>query len=133
MITVNHFFQLFGCPLVADPVWERAALYQVAREVSFTVYGVGAKQGEASDHCGFVLLGRSSFSRIAREARDAWVGHELHEMQAFVKAKKPDRLWPERLHRFIPYRCSNRLWPPHAEYTVFHELPFGIFEPTPQV
>jgi hypothetical protein len=44
VITVNHFFQLLGCPLVADPVRKRAALYQVSGEVSFTVYGVGANK-----------------------------------------------------------------------------------------
>jgi hypothetical protein len=127
VITVNNFFQLFGCPLVADPVWERAALYQVSRKVSFTVYGIGAKQGKVADHCGFVLPGCPSFSRIALKVWDAWVGHELYEMQALVETKKPGRLWPERLHRLAPYRCSDCLWPPHAEYTVFHDLSFGVF------
>ena len=101
---------------------------QVSREVSFTVYGVGAEQREVANHGGFVLVGRPSFSRVARKAWDAWVGHELHEVQALVKAKKPGRLWTERLHRLALYRCSNRLWPPHAQYTVFHELSFGVFE-----
>ena len=35
VIAVNDLFQLLGGPLLADPVGERAALYQVSREVSF--------------------------------------------------------------------------------------------------